>query len=213
MVNLVKFVHNQPSAAKHVLVQVTRYASNVKPCTGVHQPCCQRLYQINRREQGAATAQYTALPLLYHALRQPLLHATTARAGGMLSPAVEALKLRSIEMILYLLQDGHDPNEKFSVGDGHVLTPWIAWLDILEQKGINPALPLRDVQVTKLLLDAGATIFELESAHFPLQQKAMSAFDSDSLTDAYSVGGISIDVVLTELRNKLGSDAITHLRQ
>lgn len=148
MVSVVRLALEDPDEVRRALVQPEM--GQVRDCSSFVS-CPTRLYGISRARLGTKyTSRSTVFPPLYHATCRPLQSMmnslfTTARHYAV-----------STEVVKYLLQNGHDPNEKFCTGEnsavyqgsvpavpvvdeefrdevGVYTTPWVQWLYLISQ--------------------------------------------------------------------------------
>lgn len=104
---------------------------------GVLQPstCSPGLYSSGvTKATPKSTISATGFPLLYHAICRPALSMLQLITGRY--RWVYRVITPSAEVVKYLVQKGHDPNEGFVTQDGPT-TPWIEWLDLIRPGGSN----------------------------------------------------------------------------
>ena len=221
MTEVIRFVFEQPDEAELALVQARKYLHtqpNIGACPGIAKSGCQMLHRANeniRPRGGNAAICQTVLPLLYHVLCYPMLSGCLGKTlrGLKLALAEEGNPPQSsrIETVRYLLRSskGHSPNEPFleAAYCPRPVTPWIVWLQRFgekHRKSTMLALSADDVEITNLLLDAGAEIFQEGNPCFSLLFEAWSVFDSKDCLD-WSPGGECVaNGTLAVVRKKLG---------
>lgn len=173
MVSVVRLALEDPAGLRHMLIPPEPH--RVRNCS-----CCltcpTRVYERNRHRRGTQyKSRSTVCPLLYHATCRPILFMM-----DLLKHKAVHDSAVSMEFVRYLLQEGHDPNEQFRIGvryarkqnmkvkpsrdgDGIITTPWITWLDFIDQPrtsawNLDIELVYDRAAITMLLVDAGADL-------------------------------------------------------
>lgn len=180
MLSLVRLAHENPDGIWRMLIPPQ--ARQMLDCSDF-ESCPTPLYQLNMRRLGSTHAiTSTVFPLLFYATYRPFLIQLRFSMGLMdYKPSIETMI--STDVIRYLLEKGHDPNEWFyEKPTGETTTPWIRWLtSITDEMGDRPArgrpyygwsdgrnpgsgfdlhaiLAHRRATVTLLLVEAGAEL-------------------------------------------------------
>lgn len=180
MASLVRLAHENPDGIRRMLIPPQ--AGQMLDCSDF-ESCPTPLYQLNMRQLESTHAiTSTVSPLLFYATYRPFLIQLRLEMGLVsYKPSIETMI--TTDVIKYLLERGHDPNERFSEKPtGGTTTPWISWLaSIVTDMGSRPArgrpylgwsdrgnlspgsdlhatLAHRRATVTMLLVDAGAEL-------------------------------------------------------
>lgn len=180
MLSLVRLADEDPDGIWRMLIPPQ--AGQMLDCSDF-ESCPTSLYQLNMRRLGSTNAiTSTVSPLLFYATYRPFLIQLRIGMGlASYKPSIETMI--TTDVIKYLLERGHDPNERFyEKPTGGTTTPWISWLaSIVTDMGSRPArrrpyrgwpgrgnsspgsdlhaiLAHRRATVTMLLVDAGAEL-------------------------------------------------------
>ncbi|KAI3395293.1 hypothetical protein diail_1491 [Diaporthe ilicicola] len=192
MVALVQLALEDPDGLRSTLVAPE--AGRVVECSSLP-TCPSRLHKLNRAKVGSnCRSRSLIFPLLYHATCRPFLR--LLQKTERLVSRINLDIFVSTEIVDYLLEEGHDPNEEFFEFENKaVTTPWIRWLEFIGPGGQgfldNEHSDLTDSEggvelahqhaaFTMLLIDAGAEIGAPETSMYDLVDKSLSEYISNA---------------------------------
>lgn len=131
MVGLVQFALEDPDGLRCMMILPE--TGRLRDCNSFSN-CPTRLYELNMNQAGARPrTRSTVFPLLYHATCWPFLSCLRKLNMGIAKADQEIIT--STEVVRYLLEKGHDPNEEFCNTESITSTPWIRWLTFIGQNG------------------------------------------------------------------------------
>lgn len=146
MISVVRLALENPDELRRTLIPVSPRAHLALDCCRLA-ACPTRLFELNRDHTDFAhRSRSTVFPLLYHAACRPFL----SRLRQISSSITDACKdiTVSTDVVRYLLEKGHDPNERFFTDDVFstdgefprdesevITTPWVVWLKYVGQHG------------------------------------------------------------------------------
>ncbi|KAG5751028.1 hypothetical protein H9Q70_006306 [Fusarium xylarioides] len=149
---LTNFILENPDYIHELLISASESVTNGSLNAGNDKTCERNIVE-------------TAHPALYHAACRPLLQDIPVKYPA-LQKCMSAMP--SSDMVQYLLERAHSPNERFTIrwtGITAKSTPWIEWIRMNDTPSTKPLIATDEIaEITMMFLQADAEVAHLRSS-------------------------------------------------